>query len=158
MIVDVSLPIARNVMHHLIAADAAMEAATLLGITAVDFEFVTGSVPWTREDRGRVRAVLDAVCHGVVDLLGAPRLNLPAEYMAAVLVTFVKPVNMHLACLWCERQASAEDITEGGSVEAVSADKLFALVCQLVGPNPPGEPKYDKRMKRAVREKTEGER
>ena len=147
--VKISLPIARNAMR-LVHVGAMTEAAVTLGITQADFDLVVGDKPWTGRDRGRVRGVLDALTHGVVDVLALPRIRVPAEFRAAVLISFVHPVNMMLAACWSETDPSAVELADGGVLDAVSGEQLYALCTLLVGDRPEGQPRFEKRTKKAV--------
>ena len=142
---------------RLVSGNATRDAVLTLGITEGDFDFVCGDVPWTVRDRGRVRNVLDALCHGTVDVMGIPRIRVPAEFRAATLVTFVDPVNLMPACIWCESDPAAEDLADGGSMDTVSGERLFGLVVMLAGDKPEGEPRFDKRVSRALREAEDGD-
>ena len=105
-----------------------------LGVSEEDFELATRDEVWTRNDRQSVVQTIEAVAHGGMDLLALPRLELPAEYLAAIIATIVRPVNFQIACRWLERgvTVAAEGI-EDGSLEPVKANVLFVLTCELFG-------------------------
>ena len=74
--------------------------------------------------------MLDALTHGTLDVQGLPRINVPAEFRAAVVALVVNPVNVCVACRWLEAGVPAEShIT--GTVEQVTAEKLLALVLEV---------------------------
>lgn len=107
------------------------------GISPEDWFLTTGSGPWVGTDRQRVRATLDILVHGTVDVVGVPRFEVPSEYIAAVLAVFVGPTNMQLACRWMEGGSPAQVLAKGSSAEPpsdneqVTARTLFALVCDI---------------------------
>ena len=104
-----------------------------LGVTREDYGLVTGPAPWTGVDRQRVRQTIDAFSAGVMDLVGVARFEMPAEYLAAVVATFVHPVNIMVACRWLENQRPA-DYLQGASSTPVTVDpaEVFCLVCDLL--------------------------
>lgn len=87
---------------------------------------------WAVHDRMTVVKTLESFCHGVMDSLGLPRIELPAEYVAAVITTIVDPVNFQIACRWMERgtTVSAESLVEG-SIEPIRAQALMVFVIDL---------------------------
>ncbi len=151
----VSLPVARNAMN-LIARGAVNDAFEALGISKDDFELVTGDQSWIGIDRPRVTAVLNAVTHGTLDVLGLPRIEVPAEYRAACIACFVAPCNIHVACRWMESGVAAADIVAGGQLEPVSARQLFVLCCQLSGDVSVAAAAWQKRTTRAIYNAMEG--
>jgi len=110
-----------------------------LGISPEDYKLANGNTSWQREQRRRVVTTLDALIFGTVDVLGLGRFQIPTEYVAAIVSTFVSPVNRMVCCTWLAEQgttgARAQDLAVAGQV-ASTVDKstpsqLFALVCQL---------------------------
>ena len=103
-----------------------------LGVTEEDYKLTTGSAPWTGMDRQRVRQTIDAFAAGIMDLVGVARFEMPAEYMAAVVATFVHPTNAMVACRWLEHYRPSEFL-QGASSSPVTVDpaEVFCLVCQL---------------------------
>ena len=104
-----------------------------LGVTGEDYQLTCGTAVWTGMDRARVRQTLDAFSAGTMDLVGVSRFELPAEYLAAVIVMFVHPVNVMIACRWMENMRPAEIIV-GASSTPVTVDpaEVFALCCDLM--------------------------
>ena len=141
---------AKNAME-IVARGAVSDAYESLGVTEADFRLVTGSTPWVAMDRPRVVSVLDTLTHGVVDVIGLPRIEVPAEFRAAVLVIFVDGLNIAVACRWSESGPAAEELAEGGSLEPVTARELFSLCCQIYGEAHDARGKWEKRMGRSVR-------
>lgn len=120
-------------------ADYTSADFSVLGITEDDFQLTYAPAPWKREHRRRVTQTLDALLFGTLDQMGLPRIAVPAEYVAAVIATFVAPCNRMVSCLWLAEQratgARAMDLAaagmEGAYVDPVSASQLFALVISL---------------------------
>jgi hypothetical protein len=137
---------------ELVAKGAVSDAYEALGVNEQDFRLVCGREPWIAMERQRVVSVLDTLTHGVVDIMGLPRIEVPAEFRAAVLVIFVDGGNLAVACRWSESGAAAEELAEGGSLEPVTARELFALCCQIHGDAEQARGKWEKRMGRAIRD------
>lgn len=126
---------ARNCLH--IVAKGGCDAVAAFGVAKPDFDLVTRREPWLGTDRERVVRVLNSLLFGSLDLLGLPRIQAPAEYIAAVLVTFVAPVNYQLACRFFEQSRPVDDLAlNPGSqaMETVTASQLFAMVIDLYDP------------------------
>lgn len=110
-----------------------------LSITKSQYNLVHGSKPWARDHRRSVVQTLDALIYGAADVMGLQKITLPAEYVAAVIATFVAPVNLHVACHWvAEHKASgaaAADLAQlnqkSQRVDPVSAMQLIGLVTLL---------------------------
>lgn len=150
----VSFEVARNCMV-LIRDGAASDAFEALGVSGADFSLVCGTVPWVGSDRGRVTGVLTLLTHGVLDAVGLPRIEVPAEFVASILSTFVFPGNLAVACRWMEAGPTAEALSVGGGLEAVTASRLFAMCCQLAAEAPAAQAGWRKRTGRAVLEVVE---
>lgn len=117
-----------------------IDAAQSCGCTESDWKLLTGSKVWIGVDRPRVKRLLDSLIYGVVDTLGLPRFELPAEYAAACIAMFVSPINYFPACSWVGTYARSEDLADyHGNLDAVqgletvSSAKLFALVMEISG-------------------------
>lgn len=146
----VSLPVAKNCMM-LIKNGAATDAFESLGISAMDFSLVCGGSPWIAAERGRVVNVLTLLTHGVLDVVGLPRIEVPAEFRASVLSVFVAPGNLAVACRWMETGPTAEAMSAGGDLTPVRAETLFALCLQL-SDDGQALAQWEKRTGRAVRD------
>ena len=103
-----------------------------LGITDTDYSLVIGHTPWVAAQRARVRQTLDTLAAGVMDITGVPRFEMPAEFYAALIISFVSPINMQMACRWLEGHRSRD------SIAGLSADSnppkpevVFCFVCDL---------------------------
>lgn len=122
---------ARGAMK-LLAGSSYTEIFGSLGITKEEFEKVTRASCWVSQDRGEVRKTLDALCAGVMDVTGVPRFEMPAEYVAAVIVSYVNPTNIQVACRWMEGQRPAEVVRGASSTPGqVDPAQLFVLCCML---------------------------
>ena len=69
-----SLPVAKNCMR-LIQKGAASDAFEALGIRNEDFKIACSNEPYIGADRARVTQVLNSLTHGVLDVVGLPRLD-----------------------------------------------------------------------------------
>jgi len=114
-----------------LVAQASTGVFESLGISRKDFDTVTGAIPWLATDRVRVRAVLDTMIYASVDLIGVPRFELCAEYIAAALGIFVHPVNLMVACRFMEGSSQAEVLSQDSLADPVTARQLHALVIRL---------------------------
>lgn len=127
-------------------------AGDRLGISPEDLKLVTGSIPWIITDRQSVRRTLDMLIHGLVDSLGLPRFELPAEYVAAVISVFVCPCNYFAACSWIPGSVSNEDLVAGTrgepleGFEKVTPSQLFALLIEVAGEADKVAQRYSKKM------------
>ena len=123
----------------LLAKGAVVADLETMGITSDDWTLATGNRPWIGQDRTRVKRILEVLTFGTIDVIGLPRFEVSAEYLAAVLAMFVHPTNILPACRWMEGIGSAEnDMLAAGhssdpphGVETVHARQLFALVLAL---------------------------
>lgn len=129
-----------------------------LGITPEDFELLTGKTIWVAGDRHRVRSCLDAACAGVMDVVGVPRFEMPAEYIAAVIACFVAPANVLTACRWMERQRAGDELRGATSgSELVDPSQVFALVLLIYDDKETGEIRqaFEKLVNGAIKRSTE---
>lgn len=110
-----------------------------LGINEQDFEYASGPQPWRRDNINRVMRTLNALTFGTLEVMAMPKIVVPAEYIAAIVSSFVHPANRMVACVWLaqERQTgvgalelSARNQTTS-QMDPASADQLFALVIAL---------------------------
>lgn len=110
------------------------------------YKVLTQDGPWIAGDRAMVTATLEAMMFGLMDQIGVQRFNPPAEYIAAVLATFVKPVNMWLACRYMEGPRSAEDMATGRvrESEPIRAEHLFAFIVLIEGGSQTAKANFEK--------------
>lgn len=127
-------------IETMIAAASVIEARVAvpnglssLGISLDDYKLLTQSTPWTGIDRQRVSRTIQSVCYALLDVLGIPRFDVPAEYLGAVLSIFVHKSNLMLACVYSDRLKTCNDMlcpdSEG---EPVSPSTLFCLCLQFL--------------------------
>lgn len=106
-----------------------------LGVSEETLNLVTGNQPWTVQDRHEVMRCIDALNHGVCDIVGIPRVALPIEYVGASIAKFVHPVNTQTACQWSEIGPGVKEMAGGNSKSIISepmtSDRLFSLVLML---------------------------
>lgn len=110
-----------------------------LGIREQDFELASGAKPYVRQDLPVVMRVLNALTFGSLEVMGMPKITVPAEYQAAIIAAFVAPANRMAACVWLsqERQTGAGALEMSArnqttsQLDPASADQLFALVVAL---------------------------
>lgn len=103
------------------------------GVSVEDFRKLSGHAFWIATDRTRMKATLEALLSASMDVVGIPRFQMPAEYIAAGIALFVAPNNVHSACRFMERVPTAEHLGRAvDSSDKATADQLFALVVQLI--------------------------
>lgn len=142
----------------MIQSHGLIDSLASFGISQSDYDLLTGDIPWISSDRARVMRSLDSLIHGSVDLVGLPRFLVPAEYVAAVLATFVKPANCMLACAWREGSPTAEKLaaSDAGLLgsEPVRSSRLFSIIVELFAMNgsdvTAAKAAFDKRVGLAV--------
>lgn len=114
-------------------------AAYKLGCDEESYLLVTGSSPWTVDDKFQVVNQLIALTTGTLQKLGLGEVLQPsAEYWAAVIAMFVHPMNYFPACSWIAPAQSNSDLANfsGRSqnptqIEKITPNRLFALVLEL---------------------------
>jgi len=116
-----------------LASDAFVRVCASLGVSQEDMDIFRGHGVWTADLRVRMRRVLDTVVYGVCDLSMLPRVEVPAEMVAAVVACLVAPGNWIIAAAQCEGLKSARDLAEPETavqIERVSASRFLVLVLQ----------------------------
>lgn len=116
-----------------LASDAFVRVCASLGVSQEDMDHFRGPTVWTADIRVRMRRVLDTVVYGVCDMSMLPRVDVPAEMVAAVVACLVEPSNWIVVAAQCEGLRSARDLAEPeGSVqiERVSAGRMMVLILQ----------------------------
>lgn len=132
---DISLNyvVAKRAMS-MIAAQGRIGHLDTIGISIDDFNKVVSDTPWVGQDRNRVTVALNTLMSGILDAAGQARFSLPCEWVAAAIAVFVAPINIHLACRYVERPASAADLGKGiDEPDYCTAQQLFALIVQFHG-------------------------
>lgn len=122
----------------LLADGAAAGDMSAFGLSQEDVGVFTGPRVWLASDRARVERVYNVLVWGVLDMIGATRLMVSAEYQSAVISVFVHPVNKMVACSWFHNVIRNDDESEGAEhgVAPVSREQLFACVLELESANP----------------------
>lgn len=136
-----------------------------LGVTDRDFEITTGQTPWNRAQIPTVMRTIQALCYGTCEVLGTTKIELPTEYVAMIIATFVNPANYRTACAWMEQEQrqhfAASDLADTDSVHELkptSARKCFALICMLKeqGSNTAARERWEAAMGLAIERANEG--
>lgn len=82
-----------------VAALSALATEGYVDLSDDDIAFVKQDRIWLAHDRARVRRCIEAFSFGAIDILGLPRVPLPAEFIASVIVKVVSPSNWLTACV-----------------------------------------------------------
>lgn len=106
-------------------------ASGVLDLTEEDYEFLTSNNLWIATDRSRARRCVEATVYGALDFVGFPRFAAPAEFVAAAIAFYVKPVNLQTACLIMEGAEFTENIINGVE-RPLNAVELFAHVIRIL--------------------------
>lgn len=124
--------VARGAMA-LIANQAKHGDLDTLGVTREDFMKLSADVPWMASDRNRMNLVFYSMLSTTLDIIGVPRFQLPAEYIAAGISLFISPINVQAACRFFERVPTAESLGRGlDQADVCTAKQLYALCVQLI--------------------------
>jgi len=97
-------------------------------------EFLMAAVPWLANQRNRAKNVILSVCNGSLDIVGMPRFELPAEFVAAAIQKFVHPINWGVAASVIAGVEDTESIIwdKGNSL---APDRIFAMVLRIEAGN-----------------------
>src|SRR5205807_2557862 len=107
-----------------------IQASAVLDLTEDDFDFLTSNKVWIATDRSRARRCVEACVYGTLDFVGYPRFPAPVEFIAAVIASYVHPVNFQTACLIMEGADFTENIINGVE-RPVKAAELFAFTLRV---------------------------
>lgn len=143
---------------HLLANGHATGQLDVLGVSEEDWRVATGETPWTGADRSRVEQVMKSLIYGTVDVIGMPRHEVPAEFVAAVISVFIAPCNAMVACGIMDAHITAQQMVAGETgaaphgVAPVTAPRLFAMVIELLSDHRTGQAMHQfvKRTNRAI--------
>ena len=105
-----------------------------LGYSDEEIQMASGPVPWLGIQRSAVKGIIQEFSMGALSLQGLSPMAIPAEYMAAVIISVVHPTNWMLACRWVERTEPAQTMGQSGETvihESVTAERLFSLMLQI---------------------------
>lgn len=103
-----------------------------LALDKQELAFLTGEKLWVSNERELARKCIEAVVYGGLDVLGMPRLKVPAEFVAVAIAMFVHPNNMRTACMFFEGVSSVENMINDVEMP-LSPHQLFAFVIQILG-------------------------
>lgn len=101
-----------------------------VNLNADDFAFLTTDKMWTGADRQRVRLCVEACVYGACDVVGMPRFEVPAEYVAAAIAYYVHPINIKYAVAEMGRVEWSINVINGVE-EPVKPNVLFAHVMRI---------------------------
>lgn len=123
---------------QIVMEDSVIKICKSLGATPEEWELLTGTKPWKAEERHIVKRLLDNLVHGMMDAIGLPHIDIHAEYCAAVIYSFIGNSNTFYGCNLLANCHSADQLGNiDGSIntlegcEKITAQQLFALVCQM---------------------------
>jgi len=100
-----------------------------LSIASDDLDFLTQDRPWVVTDRARASGIIRAITNGATDLAGIPALDVPTEFLAAIIHKFVNPTNWMVAASTLGNTVAARDIEDGQT--PVTPSVLFAYILRL---------------------------
>lgn len=109
-------------------------AQNTIDLSKDQLDFLHGDDLWLANQRSQARRCVEAVCYGALDLLGLPRMQLPAEFIAATIALHVHPANWLVACAIMEGAEYSEDIINNKQ-EPISPAELFSMVYQIQSGN-----------------------
>src|SRR5699024_12785806 len=87
-----------------------IQASAVLDLTEDDFDFLTSNKGGIATDRSRARRCVEACVYGTMDFVGYPRFPAPVEFIAAVFVYYLHPVNIQTTYLILDGEESTENI------------------------------------------------
>jgi len=133
-----SLDMVRGSMQVLLGS-CSKDIMTVVGCSEEEWNLVTGKAMWQGVDRTIVGRTLQQLMYGLVDMMGVPRLELPVEFVVAVVYTFVSPVNYFTACAWLGsykrgvdiQKATLDEVVEG--IETLPASAIFSNLLVVAG-------------------------
>lgn len=115
-----------------LAQDAALRTIYNAGVSQQDFDQLRGAAIWSADQRTRIRRTLDAVVYSITDMAQLPRVDVPAEMVAAVVAMVISPANWATCASWLSGLRPARDVAEPEEtvqIERVSAARMLVLVC-----------------------------
>src|SRR5713226_10546022 len=107
-----------------------IQASAVLDLTEDDFDFLSRNKAWIATDRSRARRCVEARVDGTLDFAGYPRIPAPVEFIAAVIASYVHPVNIQTACLLMSGADFTENIINGVE-RPVKPAELFAFTLRV---------------------------
>jgi len=133
--INAQLSVIKGAMFTL-SRGAAYGSLASLNLLPEDLKLVQQDFSWQNVERGQVTRVLEVLMHGTTDALGLPRIETPAEYVAAAIIMFVHPSNILVACRWMEGGFTSESLGNPSNASAqlggvITSQQLFSLCLQL---------------------------
>lgn len=108
------------------------QAEEMVAASAVDKETlqqVAMKRPWSAPERAAVRRTLELLTYASMEAGGLDRFAVNAEYMAAIIKSFVSPINYMPAChMFGGLKVAEQYVDEIGEMEPVTPQKLFVLL------------------------------
>lgn len=112
-------------------AVAALHAAkdnNYIDLPQEDVDFLGQNNLWMRGERTRAERSLAQVLYGALDVMGLPRFDLPAEFVAASIAKFVHPVNWQAAADFLSGGQFGAQLARNMNETPVTTRQLFTLV------------------------------
>jgi len=117
-------------LNALAALDILAHQGGVLDYNDDDIEFLRGDRLWLAHDRNRARRGIEAFAFTALDIVGLPRISLPAEFVAAVIALHVHPTNFQVASAIMDGVEWTEDILAGVQ-SPLKASVIFAMVLKI---------------------------
>ncbi len=114
------------------------KAAITYGVPQDDLRLLMDKDPWhSPQMRLTVRRSLEAIAMGALDMLGLPRIELPAELIAQWIAVLVSPVNWMPASAFFGRPRTIDQIIEHDDVQlpGLTPHRIHAMVIRIAGAN-----------------------
>src|SRR4051812_11601627 len=107
-----------------------IQTSAVLDLTENDLNLLSSKKVWIATYLSCVRRCVEACFYGRLVFLGFLRFLAPVEFIAAVIVYYVHPVNIQTACLIMEGVEFTENIINGVE-RPVKAAELFAFTLRV---------------------------
>lgn len=130
---NLSYEVARGAMT-LLADGTGSASFENFGLTKDEYATLTDPLAWIAPDRQVVERVLNVITYGTMDAIGVTRFPVSAEYLAAIIATFVHPCNLQISCAWSARSQSNDQLADNSpelAGETATPAQLFAL-CLMI--------------------------
>lgn len=106
------------------------------GLSQDDWELLTQPEPWNVQQRQRARSIIAEAVTISLTIAGLPAQALPAQYVAAVIATVVRPANMLVASTRAPEAfdaMNASGIMSSTEVQPVTVEQMQSLVMAYAG-------------------------
>lgn len=130
---NLSYEVAKGAMN-LIADGTGSSSFANFGITPDEYDSLKSPLAWVAPDRPTIERVLNVITYGTMDTIGVARFPVSAEYIAAIVCTFVHPSNLQVACAWSGRAQSNDQLADRSpelAGDTATPSQLFAL-CLMI--------------------------